>query len=210
MKKPRRKTTRKSPAKSSIGMGWWIAGVVAIGWIVHSSNPTLLDSAMRQLNFAQQQAKPAAPSAPRVAARQPVTATPNTQTQRQASLTTPRPQTAPAKPVKQQAAAPASAPASRLQPKPALTTTRVQLRAEPSTTASIRTTLDAGQKVRVVDNKGEWQRVDAGIFTGWVKAQYLRDETLAKAVKPPAPVATASRQNKAPPIPPAPLAGTAQ
>ncbi|WP_353625712.1 SH3 domain-containing protein, partial [Bacillus sp. JCM 19041] len=53
------------------------------------------------------------------------------------------------------------------------TTARLNLRSQPNTSSSIRTTLSLGQTVQILKKEGNWYQVKTGFQTGWVSADYI-------------------------------------
>ncbi|WP_078440056.1 SH3 domain-containing protein [Shouchella oshimensis] len=54
------------------------------------------------------------------------------------------------------------------------TTARLNLRAQPNTNSSIRTTLSKNQTVQIVKKEGNWYFVRVGFQTGWVSADFIK------------------------------------
>ncbi|RQW21350.1 hypothetical protein EH196_15030 [Bacillus sp. C1-1] len=54
------------------------------------------------------------------------------------------------------------------------TTARLNLRAQPNTNSSIRTTLSKDQTVQIVKKEGNWYFVRVGFQTGWVSADFIK------------------------------------
>ncbi|WP_437183586.1 SH3 domain-containing protein, partial [Shouchella xiaoxiensis] len=54
------------------------------------------------------------------------------------------------------------------------TTARLNLRSQPNTSSSIRTTLTSGQKIQILAKEGNWYQVQVGFQTGWVSADYVK------------------------------------
>jgi cytoskeletal protein RodZ len=52
-----------------------------------------------------------------------------------------------------------------------VTRERTSLYREPSAAAPVWVTLEAGRPFRITGRDGSWRRVEAGIFTGWIKAE---------------------------------------
>ncbi|WP_062207440.1 SH3 domain-containing protein [Aureimonas sp. AU12] len=52
-----------------------------------------------------------------------------------------------------------------------VTRERTSLYREPSAVAPVWVTLEAGLPFRITGHDGSWRRVEAGIFTGWIKAE---------------------------------------
>ena len=74
---------RRKPAgkKSGIGMGWWLAGLLGVGWIVHGSNPALMngvyDKVANLTGMTDQKTQPTrTASAPRATTAKPATTSP--------------------------------------------------------------------------------------------------------------------------------------
>ncbi|MFS0787783.1 SH3 domain-containing protein [Shouchella sp. 1P09AA] len=53
------------------------------------------------------------------------------------------------------------------------TTARLNLRSQPNTSSSIRTTLSKGQTVQIVKQEGNWYFVRVGFQTGWVSSEFV-------------------------------------
>ncbi|WP_336743545.1 SH3 domain-containing protein [Aureimonas altamirensis] len=176
---------RRKPAgkKSGIGMGWWLAGLLGVGWIVHGSNPALMngvyDKVATLAGMTDQKTQPTrTASAPRATTAKPAT-------------TSPRP-AAPTPERKAQVASianpatPATRPAAAS--RPVLKSGQLRLLSEPKDGSTVRATVEPGKVLRIVESKGEWRRVEAGIFTGWVRAASLgrnASAAMPTAMRPP-------------------------
>lgn len=64
-----------------------------------------------------------------------------------------------------------------------VTTTSLNLRKSPSTSAKIITTLKKGTKVTVIGSKGTWRKVTVGSRTGWVAGKFLTSPPAKTALK---------------------------
>ncbi|MFB4210374.1 SH3 domain-containing protein [Shouchella sp. JSM 1781072] len=53
------------------------------------------------------------------------------------------------------------------------TTARLNLRSQPNTSSSIRTTLSKGQTLQIVKQEGNWYFVRVGFQTGWVSSEFV-------------------------------------
>lgn len=194
---------RRKPAskKSGIGAGWWLAGLIGVGWIVHGSNPTIVTGLYERVsslagiaepvrNPARQTASvPQAPTRQVAAASRPVAPAPDRKTA-VAAIANP--------------ATPATRPAAG--GRPVLKKGQLRLLSEPKDGSTVRATVEPGKALRIMESKGEWRRVEAGIFTGWVRAASLGNAsaTVPAAMRPPAmQVDKADRRL----IPPASVAG---
>lgn len=156
-------------------LGWWVAGAVALAWWYSGG-----DNARR------------APTPPRaVETAAPPATQPPGQTQPERNVVRPQREVpdAVARP-----SPPAEAPAFE---QILYTTTRVRMRAKPSTGAQIVATLEARQEVRSVGFQSPWHRVNVGRLIGWVHGDYLaRTKPLARQqqLRTPTPVAPVVRQ----------------
>lgn len=196
VKKTRRKPARRAaPQRSGIGAGWWLTAIVAVGLAVHGANPALFRSAQSRVEAllagepkrepARTAGRPAPerkvePAPRREASRVPAEPTRRspdaTSGQARAPAANPvpaanvpvRPTVRPVLPTPRVAAVPTGGRA------PALTAARTPLHAEPSARSGVRTTLEAGRALKVIEARGTWRRVEAGIFTGWIEADALR------------------------------------
>lgn len=138
-------------AKGGSRLGWWIAGAVALAWWYSSGDD----------------ARPP-PTPPRaVETRAPPAAQSPRQTQPERTVVRPQ------REVPDAVARPSPPAEVPVVEQVLYTTTRVRLRAEPSTSAEIVATLEAGQEVRSVGVQSLWHRVNVGRQRGWVHGDYL-------------------------------------
>lgn len=160
-------------AKGGSRLGWWIAGAVALAWWYSSGDD----------------ARPP-PTPPRaVETRAPPAAQPPTQTQPERNVVQPQ------REVPDAVARPSPPAEVPVVEQVLYTTTRVRLRAEPSTSAEIVATLEAGQEVRSVGLQSPWHRVNVGRQTGWVHGDYLaRTRPVARQQQVRTPVAPLVQQ----------------
>lgn len=160
-------------AKGGSKLGWWIAGAVALAWWYSSGDD----------------ARPP-PTPPRaVETRAPPAVQPPRQTQPEWNVVRPQREVPDAV---AQPSPPAEVP---IVEQVLYTTTRVRLRAEPSTSAEIVATLEAGQQVRSVGLQSPWHRVNLGWQTGWVHGDYLaRTRPVARQQQVRTPVAPLVQQ----------------
>lgn len=160
-------------AKGGSRLGWWVAGAIALMWW-YSGN----DDA---------RAPPAPPRA--VETRNPPATQPARQTQPEPTAARPR-QEVPDAVVRP--SPPAQTPVAE---QILYTTTRVRLRAEPSTSAEIVLVLEAGQEVRSIEVQLPWHRVSVRTQTGWVHGDYLtRSRPVARRQQVRTPVAPLVQQ----------------
>ena len=189
---------RRKPAsrKSGIGLGWWLAGLLGVGWIVHGSNPALMtglyDRASTLAGLAQPDTPPARSApAPRANAQQ--------------AWTSPRP--APPTPDRKSEVASIANPATPAKrplvaSRPVLKSGQLRLLSEPKDGSTVRATVEPGKVLRIVESKGEWRRVEAGIFTGWVRAASLgrnAPAAMPTAMRPPSMQAERADRRLVPP-----------
>lgn len=180
---------RRKPAnrKSSIGPGWWLAGLLGVGWIVHGSNPALMtglyDRVSTLTGLTEQKTPPTrTASAPRSTVAQPAAAAPRPT----ASTPTPTPERKVAVASIAKPATPATRPS--VASRPVLKSGQLRLLSEPKDGSTVRATVEPGKVLRIVESKGEWRRVEAGIFTGWVRAASLgrsASAAMPTAMRPP-------------------------
>lgn len=233
---------RRKPAKTArprIGRGWQAAGLILVGFVAFDANrdaildrlPTL--STLTGLAAAPQAPAPSRSAAAPVAvapARAPAASPPAAkppEPRREAarsipaapipahSATTPV-QTAPAS-ARTAAAVPSARPpagtAAPAMPFMGATSRAAPLRREPSATAPVWVTLEPGHTVRVTARQGQWQRVEAGIFVGWVEAgsiaapQASAPAQAARQQAMPRHVSSAPTPADAPPVPRGAIAG---
>ena len=193
-RKPRRKAPKK--AQRSIGWLWWTAGLLSIGWIAFDANRAAILTAVPQLTAltAEPQARVASseePPSPAVQARSAQIPT----AEKPAVSVTPPPtriaavtrDRAPAEVV------PTQRPGARRQAAAGTVTRRATpLLREPSRDAPVWVTLEAGRPVRITARDGEWRRVETGIFTGWINAEFLEAQARPESM----PVRAASSEAK--------------
>ena len=60
------------------------------------------------------------------------------------------------------------------------TTSRLNLRQEPSTSSARVELLEVGRTLEVIQRRGVWLRVKAGELEGWVHSEYVEDSALAQ------------------------------
>ncbi|QOG06605.1 hypothetical protein IGS74_19250 [Aureimonas sp. OT7] len=178
---------RRRPAskKSGIGPGWWLAGLLGVGWIVHGSNPALMtglyDRVSTLTGLTEQKTAPTRTA--------PVTRT----TAAQPAATAPRPTASTPTPERRAAVASIAKPATpatrpSVASRPVLKSGQLRLLSEPKDGSTVRATVEPGKVLRIVESKGEWRRVEAGIFTGWVRAASLgrtAPAAMPTAMRPP-------------------------
>lgn len=75
------------------------------------------------------------------------------------------------------------------------TTSRVNMRAEPSTSSRVILTIDAGQSFKVLNHRTGWFSITYKNRTGWVYGQYLSENPPAKPQPP-----TKTIKTPAPPV----------
>lgn len=192
----KRKTTRRKAPSRSRGAGgsgvsrlWWGAGIVAVGAILFDANrDALLPPEPVKPRAQVQAARPTEP-APARAAKGESEPRPAA-VPRQAERPAPRPPApvpaAPARP------ATASTPVTSASSGGFVTARRAPVRTTPKSGAPVFVILEKGRPLRVTAREGDWRRVEAGIFSGWVEAADLAPQSGARAGAP-RPVQEASR-----------------
>ncbi|WP_185984545.1 SH3 domain-containing protein [Aureimonas mangrovi] len=207
-RKPRRNApARKAPARRKatrqpVSFVWWVLGAAAVGWIAYDANRDFVDRHAPMLTAAlpwsaPEPARQAArqPEPQRAAAERPAPSAPR---QTEASRAAPRPPApvAPAStatreaPVRTAAMTPV-----RPEQRPArqaatnrtgapTTARRAPMRRAPEADAPVWVTLEAGVPLRISERKGNWRRVEAGIFTGWIEAEAIASAAPAAAAAP--------------------------
>ena len=178
---------RRKPAskKSGIGPGWWLAGLLGVGWIVHGSNPALMtglyDRVSTLTGLTEQTTAPTRTApATRTTAAQPAATAPRP------TASTPAPERRAAVASIAKLATPATRPS--VASRPVLKSGQLRLLSEPKDGSTVRATVEPGKALRIVESKGEWRRVEAGIFTGWVRAASLgrtAPAAMPTAMRPP-------------------------
>ncbi|KHJ53342.1 hypothetical protein LA66_18230 [Aureimonas altamirensis] len=178
---------RRKPAskKSGIGPGWWLAGLLGVGWIVHGSNPALMtglyDRVSTLTGLTEQTTAPTRTApATRTTAAQPAATAPRP------TASTPAPERRAAVASIAKPATPATRPS--VASRPVLKSGQLRLLSEPKDGSTVRATVEPGKALRIVESKGEWRRVEAGIFTGWVRAASLgrtAPAAMPTAMRPP-------------------------
>lgn len=161
-------------AKGGSRLGWWIAGAVALAWWYSSGDDARPPPAPPRA--VETRAPPAAAQPPR-----------QTQPERNVAL--------PQREVPDDVARPSPPAEVSVVEQVLYTTTRVRLRAEPSTSAEIVATLEPSQEVRSVALQSPWHRVNVGRQAGWVHGDYLtRTRPVARQQRVRTPVAPLVRQ----------------
>ncbi len=139
-------------AEGGSRLGWWVAAAIAFGWWYSDSEDARVPVASPRA------VEKNVPSVPRPA--------PPTRSASDASSSRQEVPDAIARPT-----SPSLSPTAE---QVLYTTTRVRLRAEPTTSAPIIVVLEAGQQVRSVETQSPWHRVAVGGRSGWVHGDYLK------------------------------------
>lgn len=164
-------------AKGGSRLGWWIAGAVVLAWWYSSGDA----------------ARPPPTPSRAVETRAPPAAQPPKKTQPEQNAVRPQ------RKVPDAVARPSPPSGAPVVDQVLFTTTRVRLRAEPSTSAEIVVTLGAGQEVRSIGLQSPWHQVSVGRLTGWVHGDYLaRPRPVARQQQMRTPVAPLVQQAPAP------------